>query len=75
MGFPEDPIYCAGSDDFRAYAWTIPPRDELKSARRYYDRARWPSEIHENRIGMYAMNMHGGFGWLSLFPLCAHLRP
>ncbi|KAG9127465.1 hypothetical protein FRC07_013396 [Ceratobasidium sp. 392] len=51
MGLPEDSIYCAGSDDFRAYAWTIPPSDQLASARRSYDKAQWASEILQDRTG------------------------
>ncbi|KAG9098924.1 hypothetical protein FS749_002591 [Ceratobasidium sp. UAMH 11750] len=50
MGLPEDSIYCAGSDDFRAYAWAIPPMDQLKSTRRCCAKARWVSETCEDRI-------------------------
>lgn len=54
MGLPEDSAYCAGSDDFRAYTWILPPREELKSARRYYTRDQWPTQIEGNEIGVYS---------------------
>lgn len=51
MGLPEDSIYCAGSDDFRVYAWTIPPKEALKQATRYSGRDLWLSETGESKMG------------------------
>ncbi|KAF8610348.1 WD40 repeat-like protein [Ceratobasidium sp. AG-I] len=56
MGLPEDSVYCAGSDDFRAYAWVIPPREELKLARRCYARDQWPTQIEGNEIGFTTLD-------------------
>ncbi|QRW14955.1 DDB1-and CUL4-associated factor 5 [Ceratobasidium sp. AG-Ba] len=54
LGLSEDSIYCAGSDDFRVYAWAIPSWDELKSTRHYYEKSRWMSGIRESGIAEFA---------------------
>lgn len=51
MGLPEDSIYCAGSDDFRAYAWVVPSWDELKSKRCSYEKSKWMSGPCGDSIG------------------------
>ncbi|KAI0726281.1 WD40 repeat-like protein [Fomitopsis betulina] len=41
---PDDPYYCAGSDDFRAYLWKLSPSAELAQQRREVKMDDWSSE-------------------------------
>lgn len=47
LGLPEDSVYCAGSDDFRVYAWVIPSWETLKQAARYSEADLWLSEMQD----------------------------
>lgn len=48
-GTDEDLYFSAGSDDFGAYVWSVPPVEVLKSRRRdpWKDDAMWPTEPNE----------------------------
>ncbi|EPS96551.1 hypothetical protein FOMPIDRAFT_1032367 [Fomitopsis schrenkii] len=43
-GLLDDPYYCAGSDDFRAYMWKLPPLAELALRRREVSMDDWSNE-------------------------------
>lgn len=58
LGLPEDSVYCAGSDDFRVYAWAIPSWEALKRTKGYFKSERWLSETSTGRIGAYPRCLH-----------------
>ncbi|KAJ1310019.1 hypothetical protein OPQ81_006774 [Rhizoctonia solani] len=51
LGLPEDSLYCAGSDDFRVYAWDIPSSEALKRPVHYAKSGMWVLETGTDRIG------------------------
>ncbi|KAH9841355.1 WD40 repeat-like protein [Rhodofomes roseus] len=52
-GLPDDPYYCAGSDDFRAYTWKIPPTAALTQQRQEFSNDDWSTE-NSDTIGFAA---------------------
>ncbi|CAE6423338.1 unnamed protein product [Rhizoctonia solani] len=51
LGLPEDSVYCAGSDDFKVYAWTIPSWNALERTVRYRQSDQWLSETDTSHMG------------------------
>ncbi|KAF8710729.1 WD40 repeat-like protein, partial [Rhizoctonia solani] len=51
LGLPEDSVYCAGSDDFRVYAWAVPSRDTLERNVRYCKSDQWLLETDTSCMG------------------------
>ncbi|QRW27038.1 DDB1-and CUL4-associated factor 5 [Rhizoctonia solani] len=51
LGLPEDSVYCAGSDDFRVYAWAVPSRDTLEQNVRYCKSDQWLLETDTSCMG------------------------
>ncbi|CEL52048.1 DDB1-and CUL4-associated factor 5 OS=Mus musculus GN=Dcaf5 PE=1 SV=2 [Rhizoctonia solani AG-1 IB] len=49
LGLPED--YCAGSDDFKVYAWTIPSRDAMERTVHHRQSNQWLSETDASHVG------------------------
>ncbi|KAJ7701447.1 WD40 repeat-like protein [Mycena rosella] len=45
-GLDEDTLYAAGSDDFRAYVWALPPPAELAARRTRISHADWDAGAH-----------------------------
>ncbi|KZT64278.1 WD40 repeat-like protein [Daedalea quercina L-15889] len=52
-GLLDEPYYCAGSDDFRAYMWKIPPSAVLTQRRREISAEDWP-RVELDTIGFAA---------------------
>ncbi|KAH7340637.1 WD40-repeat-containing domain protein [Rhizoctonia solani] len=57
LGLPEDSIYCAGSDDFRVYAWAIPSGDALRQTARCLKSELWLSETDASHMGTYSQRV------------------
>ncbi|KAL5635804.1 hypothetical protein ACGC1H_004561 [Rhizoctonia solani] len=56
LGLPEDSIYCAGSDDFKVYAWAIPSWETLKQTVRCLKSELWLSETGTSDMGFATPN-------------------
>ncbi|CAK5270523.1 unnamed protein product [Mycena citricolor] len=50
-GLNTDSLYAAGSDDFRAYIWALPPSHELTERRRVMSYRDWTAEEHTGVTG------------------------
>ncbi|KAK7022106.1 WD40 repeat-like protein [Favolaschia claudopus] len=54
-GLDRDTLYLAGSDDFRAYVWALPPPETLAARRKVLSYAEWRAGEH---IGVTAFAEH-----------------